>query len=112
MTRRGVVRWAARAFREGTVVKLSSAPGSGACVVELELPTRDDYLSLRMVRWTTGHSWGECVRKLEAHFLFGEDGFSFRSQILVHERKDEFALRALGGLRLPPQQGHRKRRLV
>ena len=109
MTRRGVVRWAARAFRKGAVVRLSSAPGSGACVVELEVIVSRGY---RMVRWTTGHSWGECVRKLEAHFLFGEDGFSFRSQILVHERKDEFALRALGGFRLPPQQGHRKRRLV
>jgi hypothetical protein len=50
------------------------------------------------------------VRAIEEHFMFTEAArpeWNFRSQILVHERKDEVALRVLGGARVtsPAQPG-------
>ena len=97
MTRRGVHRWATRAFCRGTIAKTFRSAQTNRCCVELRVPTR---LGTHLLRWTQGASWGECVRRIEEHFLFREappEAWGFQSQLLVHERKDEIALRLLGG---------------
>lgn len=99
MTRRGVHRWAARAFCPGVKVNVLRSP-SGRCCVELWLPTTAGHAGGGVVRWAEGASWGECVRTFEEYYLFAEAPraeWCFQSQLVVHERRDEVTLRVLGG---------------
>jgi hypothetical protein len=100
MTRRGVVRWAARAFLVRPIT-VEMEHYHGDCVVTvgfrgLELAGGGD------MAYAYGKTWGDCVRKLEAaylslHALESAPCPWFRSQILVHEHPTMLTMRALAG---------------
>lgn len=100
MTRLGVLRWASRAFGCSLTIEMY-LNHEGRCGVELLLPVfarRTSYTYL----WTSRRTWGQCVRDIERAILFPterrpEPGWLFKSQLLVHEEREDLVAEVLGG---------------
>lgn len=99
MTRRGVVRWAGRAFARRPVTVVCCRDHRGACCVEVEVIVRGTWSDEVVYRWVTGASWGDCVRKLEEHFMFEEivEDLRFSAQLVPFEQAERCLLRVLEG---------------